>query len=265
MASEISSLSHSEAKRYGALVREERRNKAANRRIGELKTFWKWLGDEVPNNPWAKVEKYGEEKFSKYVPLPEDVGKVLSKADIRQKSLLLFLLCTGARVGEAYQLEWGDVDFDQGILRLWTRKRNHGNREARTIPIPITLRELLENLTKTKDINTTHVFINPNTGEPYKRQQPAVRNMMRDLCEAAEVKHFRFHALRHYVARMLVEGGQTNLGDIQALYGHQNATTTDIYLKSLTGSPVGHIAPYIEEDVINKTMAATSKPTKDGL
>ncbi len=97
--------------------------------------------------------------------------------------------------------------------------------------------------------------------EEDKRLQPAVRYMMRDLCKAAGVRHFGFHALRHYVARMLVEGGNANLGDIQVLYGHQNATTTDIYLKSLAASPVSHVAPYIEDDVLKKTLAAATKNT----
>ena len=83
--------------------------------------------------------------------------------------------------------------------------------------------------------------------------------MMRDLCKAAGVKQFGFHALRRYVTRMLVEGGNANIGDIQVLYGHQRATTTDIYLKSLAASPVNHVGPYIEDDVIKKTIAALRK------
>ena len=80
--------------------------------------------------------------------------------------------------------------------------------------------------------------------------------MMRNLCKAAEVKQFNFHALRHFVARMLAQGGQANFGDIQVLLGHQKATTTDIYLKSLESSPMSHVGPYIEADVIKKTLAA---------
>ena len=255
----VENVTTSVAKEFIACTQRSSTNKSANRRLGEMKTFWKWLGDEVTANPWTKVEKYGEEAFMKHVPRSEDVAKVLNKAGSRQKSILLFLLNTGARIGEVYQLTWEDIDFERDPLRLWTRKRKNGNRQPRSIPISGPLRELLEELLENRAPGDKYVFINPNTGKPYGRLQPAVRYMMRDLCRAAAVKHFGFHSLRHYVARMLIEGGQAHIGDIQSLFGHQNATTTDIYLKSLTASPVSHVAPYIEDDVIKKTMAATPK------
>lgn len=77
----------------------------------------------------------------------EAVQETVFKAtNARQKELLFFLLNTGARIGEVYQLEWSDIDFDRGILCLWTRKRKHGNREARSVPMSTALRALLENL-----------------------------------------------------------------------------------------------------------------------
>lgn len=252
----VQSMTVSFARQFLAHVQEKRGKKAANRRLGELKTCWKSMLEEVPTNPWAKIPPYGEEAYKKYVPPVEDVAKVLMKATPREKSLLMFLISTGARVGEAYNLTWDDVDFKTKSLLLWTRKRRHSDRESRAIPMTDHLLALLTDLRQNGAPGDGHVFINPNTGRPYERLQPAVRYMMRRLCKAAGVKRFGFHALRHYVARMLIAGGKANLGDIQVLYGHQNATTTDIYLKSLSASPVSHVAPYITDDVINKTMAA---------
>ena len=247
------------ARQFIIHVWQERKgkSKSANRRLGELKTFWKWMGDEVPGNPWSKVQPYGEEKYTKYVPPPEDVAAILDKATPREKALLDFLLCTGARVGEAYQLLWKHVDFKAKELQLWTRKRKNSNPEPRSIPISGPLLTLLEDLWNNRVPGAEHVFINPDTGKPYERLQPAVRDMMSRLCKAAGVETvFGFHALRHYVAKLLIEGGNAKFGELQTLLGHQNATTTDIYLKSLSTSPIGHVAPYIEADVINRTMAA---------
>jgi site-specific recombinase XerD len=44
-----------------------------------------------------------------------------------------------------------------------------------------------------------------------------------------------YHALRHYGASKLDNLGVA-LSDIQALLGHERATTTDLYLQSLRGS-----------------------------
>lgn len=48
----------------------------------------------------------------------------------------------------------------------------------------------------------------------------------------AGVRYFRFHALRHLGASML-ERAHAPVGDIQRLLGHENRTTTEIYLHSI--------------------------------
>jgi integrase len=53
------------------------------------------------------------------------------------------------------------------------------------------------------------------------------------LCRKAKVKKFTFHNLRHYGASKLAEAG-VSITDIQYLLGHQRATTTDIYLQSIS-------------------------------
>ena len=59
--------------------------------------------------------------------------------------------------------------------------------------------------------------------------------LLKGLCKRAGVKYFSFHALRHYGASKLASEGEA-LTDIQALLGHMKATTTDIYLQSLSQS-----------------------------
>lgn len=95
-------------------------------------------------------------------------------------------------------------------------------------------------------------MINQRTKARYQRLQPSVRYMLKRLCKAAGVKTFGFHALRHYVSQRLMAGGNATLVDIQLLLGHQRATTTDIYLRSLSSS-ISHVAQFIEEDVLPKT------------
>ena len=55
---------------------------------------------------------------------------------------------------------------------------------------------------------------------------------MRSLCKKAGVKYFRFHALRHFGASLL-EQSNIPIGSIQRILGHENRTTTELYLHSI--------------------------------
>lgn len=55
---------------------------------------------------------------------------------------------------------------------------------------------------------------------------------MSTLCADANVKYFRYHALRHLTASILDHLG-IPIGTIQRILGHQNRRTTEIYLHSI--------------------------------
>ena len=57
-------------------------------------------------------------------------------------------------------------------------------------------------------------------------------NLMRILCEKAGVPRFSYHAFRHFGASRLIQKG-VPLTDVQQLLGHEKATTTAIYLRSM--------------------------------
>ena len=56
--------------------------------------------------------------------------------------------------------------------------------------------------------------------------------VMKYLCKKAKVPYFRFHALRHYSASML-DAANVPIGSIQRILGHENRSTTEIYLHSI--------------------------------
>ena len=76
-----------------------------------------------------------------------------------------------------------------------------------------------------------YVFMNPLTHKPYDYRD----KFLPTLCKKAGVKPFMYHALRHFGASKLDNLGVA-LTDIQELLGHERATTTDTYLRSLRGS-----------------------------
>jgi len=58
-----------------------------------------------------------------------------------------------------------------------------------------------------------------------------MRNM-RSLCQKADVKYFRFHAL-HHAGASIMERRNVPIGFIQRILGHEKRTTTEIYLHSI--------------------------------
>jgi integrase len=55
---------------------------------------------------------------------------------------------------------------------------------------------------------------------------------MKTLCKNAKVQYFRFHTFRHFGASLL-DRALTPIGAIQRILGHENRTTTEIYLHSI--------------------------------
>jgi integrase len=77
-----------------------------------------------------------------------------------------------------------------------------------------------------------HTYWSSKTGERKEGPYTDRKKIMHTLCKRAGVKYFRFHAFRHLGASMLAELG-ISIEPIQKILGHENRTTTEIYLHSL--------------------------------
>ena len=140
------------------------------------------------------------------------------------------------RVGEINRLTWQDVDFGNRQVVLYTRKKRGGHLTPRMVPMPEKLYRLLLNRYKRRDPSKAWVFWHRYWDAkkecwvegPFKDR----KRIMTTLCKKAGVRYFRFHALRHLGASML-ERGRAPIGDIQRILGHENRSTTEIYLHSI--------------------------------
>jgi integrase len=173
---------------------------------------WEWLD----NNPMHKVRKPS---------LPQPRARFLSD---RERARLLdacksspchllypvvvVALATGARYSEVMNLTWQQVDLDRGVARLETTK----NKERRTLPLAHHALEVM------KAHHEREGF--PQEGWVFPRedgQAPMeIRKHWEAALDAADVRNFRFHDLRHSAASYLAMNG-ASLAEIAEVLGHK--------------------------------------------
>jgi integrase len=187
---------------------------------------------KYPYNPFALVERFSIEHRAKILPSDKQVIKVVEKAKGEGRLFLELLKATGARPGEARNLQWTDVNISQKPFSvvLYTRKKKGGSRTPRRIPIEPELTNLLRKWRK-KNPKTVYVFQQDYQEAP--RDKHWATDVQREACEAAKVPYFNPHSWRHWHASKLLK--TMNLAQIQKRLGHENVSTTDKYIHELVG------------------------------
>jgi integrase len=176
----------------------------------------------VDSNP-ARIKLLPEPKAEYYLK-GDDLARLLRvlRTDPNRTTcqVFLFLLATGARLNEALNLRWADIDRKR---RLWTLSAA-GNKSARTRSIPLgkAALDVLEQVgTEGKH---ERVFVSAKTGEPLKY----VHKVWQRLRLKAGLPELKIHALRHSFASYLVSNGRS-LYEVQAILGHRSPEVTTRY------------------------------------
>ena len=169
------------------------------------------------------------------LPLPEPRSLVISpewfdclldqleRAERRQEQRLsLFLWHMGCRVSEALSLTWSRIDFQARTIQFTKTK----GREARRLPLPRPVRELLEPLQGTPG-DAVFPFSYATFLAAYKR---AVDGACDELGLPPAVRQeWCIHTLRHTCLTRLAQQGWSG-PQIQAWGGHQSMQVTQRYV-----------------------------------
>ncbi len=200
----------------------------------ERRPVWRWLRvNEI--QAVLDVLRTGVEIEIK--PRNRKSYKIMTGRHERLYRLVVFLLNTGARAGEALAARWEDIDFERGILTLHTTKSAARGAKAkpRHIPLNAAVRELLEGMKRTSG----PIFYYPNN---------MTRNFDR-VCKLAGIGHCRIHDLRHTFASHLALAG-TPLNTIRELLGHSTMTMTLRY---------AHLSPEVTAKAVEALNFGASK------
>ncbi len=158
------------------------------------------------------------------VPLLPDLRKV-AYAD-HLKPMVLLSLDTGVRRGELFNLLWTDINFERRILTV----RGTDAKSGKTRHIPLNRRSfgVLTDWFRQSSRIDSYVFVG-RTGGKFDN----VNKSWREVLRLAEVKHYRWHDLRHTFASWLVMNS-IDLNTVRELLGHSDLNMTLRY---------AHLAP----------------------
>jgi integrase len=132
--------------------------------------------------------------------------------------LLLLLLNTGTRFGEATQLRHRDVNLRDRLITI----AGEGAKSGRTRVIPMNL-EAHRILSALKGSSDSYVF--PGDGG---KRLTTIKSAWRELLKDARIQGFRLHDLRHTFASRVKRGG-ADLYTVQRLLGHSSPIMTQRY------------------------------------
>ncbi len=236
-----------------------------NRHRKEILSFLNYAKKRkmIDGNPCETIGQLPEDHAERRTPTEEEVKRVMVIARPNELILLMVLIHTLARVGEALKVMWKHVDFEGRNITLFTRKVKDGSLTPRVLPMDDTFKKFLKEVyeKRTQDV---WIMRNNKTQTKFERRP----KLMKSLCERAGVEPFGFYGLRHFGAVWLARHGVSMIY-IQKMLGHRSLRTTEIYV----GHDVEDIrsaTKYLEEFSVVTSVATLPKehhkrPQKAGL
>ncbi|MCU7801944.1 MAG: site-specific integrase [Candidatus Thiodiazotropha sp. (ex Lucinoma borealis)] len=183
---------------------------------------WGWLEDSPvrkvrkPQEPRGRVRFLSEDEMGPNGDVIEGERSRLLRAckqsgNPHLHTIVVLALSTGMRQGEILNLHWSDVDLKLGRIILHETK----NGERRVVPLLGFARELLEEHSKVRRLDTDLLFPGRNPKRPV-----FIRSPWLEAVKKSEIEDLRFHDLRHSAASYMLMTG-ASLGEIAELLGHK--------------------------------------------
>lgn len=215
------------------------------RRLSAIRQFYRFAFEEGwrPDNPSIRIKGPAREKRLPKTLSEEEVERLLAAARrtgrvsdrVRNTCLMELLYATGMRVTELVSLPVSAARGDPRMLLVQGK-----GRKERMVPLSIPARDALAEWLKARDESAEidriktgkqpSQFLFPSHGKSGHITRHRFYMLIKELAAASDVAPERVtpHTLRHAFATHLLARG-ADLRAIQALLGHADVATTEIY------------------------------------
>ena len=209
------------------------------RKFSSLSSYFNFLLDRriIKNNPLNGVFTPKIPKILPEILTIEEINNIFLAAEssknkilsLRDRCILEMLYSSGLRVSEVCELKINNIQFDLDLIRFFGK----GSKE-RIIPLTYYARKWLKKyLSESRKIlssrskrSLNYVFLS-NNGLSLTRMAIWL-SVKKYVNSAGVLKKISPHTFRHSFATHLIDGG-ANLIEVQALLGHADISTTEIY------------------------------------
>ena len=209
------------------------------RKFSSLSSYFSFLLDRriIKNNPLNGVFTPKIPKILPEILTIEEINNIFLAAEsskneilsLRDRCILEMLYSSGLRVTEVCELKINNIQFDLDLIRFFGK----GSKE-RIIPLTYYARKWLKKyLSESRKIlssrskrSSNYVFLS-NNGLSLTRMAIWL-SVKKYVNSAGVLKKISPHTFRHSFATHLIDGG-ANLIEVQALLGHADISTTEIY------------------------------------
>jgi len=196
-----------------------------NKRINNVLSILRRLFDEavmdevVDVNPlagWRYERKSAVKRTDDIDPFTvSEQGAILDAAEGQFRNFIKFALWTGMRTSEMIALDWADVDFKRGVVRVSKAltqgsseseepKTRRSEREVKLLPPAM---EALVAQKRFTQLKQSEIFQDPYTGQRWRGDQPIRKDWVAVL-EKAQVRYRRPYQTRHTYASMMLSSGE---------------------------------------------------------
>lgn len=217
----------------------ERDNSAAARarKISSIKGLYKYLATKttaLKENPVEHLESPSiKKRLPKYLTLEQALGLLGSATDAKGAvnrrdycMLVLFLNC-GMRLSELVGINLGDIDLENGTMRLIGK----GNKERMVYLNTACKAALSANLSERAKItgaDTNALFLSRENRRISSRRVQQIIGAYLKRAGLGE-QGFSPHKLRHTAATLMYQHGDVDIRALQLILGHESLSTTQIY------------------------------------
>jgi integrase/recombinase XerD len=242
-------------------------------RLVPLRVWFRWMTrqNHILHNPASEIDlpRLGR-TLPKVILSAQEVEQIMTLCDVeepiglRDRALLEVLYSTGMRRLEIVRLKLLDLQLDRGLILV---NQGKGSKD-RYVPIGARAAAWLEKYIRegrpqlVSEPDDFTVFLTAQ-GEPFSRDH--LTFAVRERIEAAKLgKGGACHLFRHTMATLMHENG-ADIRHIQAILGHEDIRTTQIYTQvAIRALQQIHAATHPAE-ARNTIQAARTAAEREGL